>query len=127
MSLSTLLAQPFIRFLGVGLFNTLLGYALFAAILSTGASTTVAIVVATALGALFNFFSIGIVVFRQSERRLLPRFLGVYVVQCAVNRGLLAALAQAGIGAMLGQLLLLPLLATGTYLAMRRFVFRDAK
>lgn len=126
MSLSTLLAQPFIRFLGVGVFNTLIGYALFAAILSMGASTTGAIVAATAIGALFNFFSIGIVVFRQAERSLLPRFLAVYVVQCAVNRGLLAALAEAGIGALIGQLLLLPLLATGTYLAMRRFVFRTA-
>ena len=125
MALRTLFAHRFIRFLAVGVMNTGIGYALFAAFILGGASTYVAVAASTALGALFNFGSIGVLVFASKDVTLLPKFLGVYVGQCAINSALLSLLALAGLGALLGQLLLLPFLATGTYLAMRRWVFPD--
>lgn len=120
-----LAAMPFVRFLGVGLLNTAVGYVLFAAFLLAGASTLVAVAAATALGALFNFRSIGGLVFASKDVTLLPRFLAVYVGQCAANSLMLNALESAGVGPLLAQLLLLPLLAVGTYLAMRHWVFPD--
>lgn len=125
MALRTLFAHRFIRFLAVGVMNTGIGYALFVAFILGGASTYVAVAGSTALGALFNFGSIGVIVFASKDMTLLPKFLAVYVGQCAINSALLSLLAFAGVGALLGQLLLLPLLATGTYLAMRRWVFPE--
>ena len=125
MPLRQLFAHRFIRFLGVGVMNTLIGYALFAAFIYGGASPLTAIIASTAIGALFNFGSIGVIVFASKDMTLLPRFLAVYVGQCAVNLVLLAGLAKAGLGPLLAQFLLLPLMATGTYLAMRHWVFPD--
>lgn len=125
MELRDLLATRFVRFVGIGVLNTLIGYALFAGFITAGASTMIAVVASTALGALFNFGSIGVIVFSSSDITLLPRFLAVYVGQCAINSLLLAGLAIIGLGPLLAQLLLLPLLASGTYLAMRRWVFQD--
>jgi putative flippase GtrA len=116
-------AHASLRFLIVGVGNTLVGYALFAALLTLGASPLVAVAGSTALGALFNFASIGIIVFRNADPLLLPRFLGVYVGQCAVNALALSALARLGLTPLLAQFVLLPFLATGTFLAMRHWVF----
>jgi putative flippase GtrA len=125
MMFRNLLAIRFVRFLGVGVLNTAIGYALFAAFVLAGAPVLAAVAASTALGALFNFASIGIIVFANTKARLLPRFLGVYVGQCAVNALLLGWLATLGLNPLLAQLLLLPLLASGTYLAMRQWVFSD--
>jgi putative flippase GtrA len=126
MALASLLTPRFLRFLAVGVLNTGVGYALFAAIILYGSDEVVAAAGSTALGALFNFQSIGGLVFRQRALGLLPRFLGVYVGQCGANILMLAGLGSIGVGPLLGQFLLLPFLATGTYLAMQSFVFRDA-
>lgn len=122
-----LLSQRFMRFLAVGVLNTAIGYALFAAMILSGSGQGIAVAGSTALGALFNFQSIGGLVFRQREIRLLPRFLAVYSGQCGANILMLAALAEIGLGPLLAQFLLLPFLATGTYLAMQSFVFRDCE
>lgn len=124
MALLSRFSPTFLRFLAIGVVNTLVGYALYVAFLAAGATMWVAVMASTALGALFNFGSIGIVVFRNADPLLLPRFLGVYVAQCAVNSAALWLLGRLGLGPYLAQFLLLPMLATGTYLAMRHWVFR---
>lgn len=125
ISASPLLARPLVRFLLVGVLNTAIGYALFVGFILVGTSTMVAVAASTALGALFNFRSIGVIVFASRDVSLLPRFLAVYVAQCAVNSLLLAGLHIIGMGPLIAQLLLLPFLATGTYLAMRNWVFTN--
>ena len=118
-------SKRFARFLAVGVLNTAVGYALFAATIYLGFGPFWGAVVSTAIGVLFNFRSIGWIVFRRSELTLLPRFLSVYVAQCAVNIAGLHVLTGWGLSPLLAQLMLVPFLATGTYLAMRSFVFRD--
>ncbi len=115
--------RTFLRFLLVGVVNTGVGYGLFALMLLATGRPLLAVAAATALGALFNFLSIGMVVFRNADPMLLPRFLSVYAGQCAVNSGALMALGAAGLNPYLAQFLLLPPLAIGTYLAMRHLVF----
>ena len=116
-------ARRFVLFLAVGGLNTLVGYAIFAALIWAGAGPAGAAVGATVLGALFNFRSIGRLVFRNGNNKLLPRFLLVYAVQCAANIGLLRATAAMGVPTLLAEAAILPVLAVLTYLAMRRFVF----
>ncbi|MCW0199754.1 GtrA family protein [Sphingopyxis sp.] len=124
-SIAAMRRSRFLRFLAVGVVNTLVGYLLFAALIALGAPPLSGVMASTALGALFNFGSIGHLVFRNTDVALLPRFLGVYAGQCAVNSGLLMMLGVLGLGSLLAQLLLIPWLAVGTYLAMRHFVYRN--
>lgn len=112
------------RFLLVGGLNTAFGYAMFAALVLAGAPRLWAVIGATVLGALFNFRSIGGLVFARHDYALLPRFLAVYAGQCAINVGALALLGDAGFSPLAGQALLVPFLAAGVYVAMQRFVFR---
>jgi putative flippase GtrA len=116
--------RTLVAFLAVGGLNTLVGYGLFAIFVLVGLSLTVALTFATILGVLFNFQSIGRLVFRSDHRGRLPRFIIVYAVQFGINLGLLHALHAAGLSPLLSQLAILPPLAIASFLAMRRFVFR---
>lgn len=113
------------RFLATGVLNTTVGYLLFAVLHFAGLGKFAAIVAATAIGALFNFLSIGSLVFRQRGLARLPVFLAVYAAQCAVNVAGMRGLTAAGLTPYVAQLVLVPGLAAGTYVALRRFVFAD--
>ena len=121
-TLSSAEAVRFGRFLLVGLLNTAVGYALFALFLLASDSTLVAAVGSTVLGALFNFRSIGALVFGD-RNGVLGRFLTVYAVQCLANIALLRLAAAAGVGPLIAEILILPLLAVASFLAMRGLVF----
>ena len=116
--------RRFFRFLVVGGLNTLVGYAIFAALILLGLPTAAAAIVGTVLGLLFNFVSTGGVVFQNRAGRLLPKFVAVYVVQMGINVAALHALETVGLHPLVaGAVVLLPL-AIFTYFALRRFVFR---
>jgi putative flippase GtrA len=113
-----------VLFLAVGGINTLVGYALYAALILLDVPTPGAVVLSTILGVLFNFVATGTIVFRNRAARLLPRFAGVYVVQMGLNIAAITALERVGLGPLLAGAVTLPPLAVFTYLAMRHFVFR---
>jgi putative flippase GtrA len=115
--------RRFVTFLAVGGVNTLIGYGLFAVLILLGLPTAAAAIVGTILGVLFNFFSTGGIVFKNQARRLLPRFIAVYIVQMAINVAALRALEAAGLHPLVAGALVLPPLAVFTYFALRRFVF----
>jgi putative flippase GtrA len=118
--------RRFLIFLMVGGLNTLVGYCFFVALTYAGLGKTLAVVGATALGVLFNFFSTGRIVFDSGNLSLLPRFIGVYIVQCAANILLLNALTALGVHLLVAEAIILSALAVGTFFAMRRFVFNVA-
>ncbi len=115
--------RQFVLFLAVGGLNTLVGYAIFAGLVLAGAGPALAAIGSTILGVLFNFGSTGRLVFGSRDPRVLPRFIAVYVVQCAANIGLLRLAAAAGIAALAAEFVILPVLAVASFLLMRRFVF----
>lgn len=119
-------ARRFAAFLLVGGLNTLFGYAMFAGLMLIGVGLEGATIGATLLGVLFNFRSIGRIVFGSRDGRLLPRFALVYAAQAAINLGLLRLAGAWGVGPLVAEAFILPPLAVATYLAMRRFVFTDA-
>jgi putative flippase GtrA len=112
------------RFLLVGCLNTGFGYLSYATFLLARSPPWVAVSGATLLGCLFNFISYGGLVFGDTSRRLLPRYVIFYVVIGGLNVGFLRGLGWAGIGPLLGQTLLLPFLAVLGYAGMKTFVFR---
>lgn len=116
--------RRFAAFLIVGGVNTLVGYGLFAALILLGLPTPAAAILGTILGLLFNFLSTGGLVFKKRSGQLLPRFIGVYVVQMGLNVAALRALEGAGLHPLVAGALVLPPLAIFTYFALKRFVFR---
>ena len=114
------------RFLVVGVVNTVFGYGVFFALLSAGLAPTVALAIATVAGVLFNFVTVGRVVFETAEASRLWRFLGVYGLVFIFNATLLDAAIRLGVGAAMAQALLLPACVAFSYLLNRAFVFNAA-
>jgi len=112
------------RFLGAGLLNTGFGYLCYAGFVLAGAPLWLAVAGGTTLGFLFNFYSYGGLVFGSTSRRLLPRFLILYLILGGLNFVLLRLLGWVGLGPLVAQALLLPVLAAWGYLGLRSFVFR---
>jgi putative flippase GtrA len=117
----------FLRFLAVGGLNTAFGYACYACFVLLGAPLWLAVAGSTLLGLSFNFFSYGGLVFGRTSYLLLPRFLIFYLGITFFNFVLLRVLTQLGIGPLLAQALLLPVLAAGGFIVMRRFVYKGHK
>lgn len=110
-------------FLFVGLVNTAFGYVSYAALVLLGLPLWVAVIGTLAISMVFNFYSYGGIVFGNTSRSSLPRFLMLYAIIGIVNYGLLQVITKAGIGSLLAQALILPILALIGYFGMKIFVF----
>ncbi|RKP50862.1 GtrA family protein [Trinickia fusca] len=119
-----LVSSQFLRFLLVGLLNSLFGYGCFAAFLACGLHYTFALLVATVIGVLFNFKTTGKLVFRSHSNKLIFRFVGAYCIVYATNLSLMKAMLMIGVNTyMSGAALLLPMAALSFFLN-KKFVFK---
>lgn len=80
-----MLSRTFITFLFVGMLNTLFSYAVFALLIFWQLHYSLAVLVSTVLGVLFNFKTTGKLVFKSDDNRLIFRFVGVYGVVYLFN------------------------------------------
>ena len=112
------------RFLLVGALNTAFGYALFAVFVLAGLHYGLAAALGTILGVLFNFQTIGRLVFESRDRSLLLRFAAVYAVTYLLNVGILRALEGTGVHVLVVQAVLVLPMAVVAFALHRRFVFR---
>ena len=118
--------RRFVVFLIIGGLNTLVGYGFFVALSWLGLVPTLAVIGATILGVLFNFMSTGRIVFGSRTIHVLPRFIAVYVVQCAANVAMLHSLLNVGLSLLVAEAIVLVVLAIATFFAMRKYVFPAA-
>jgi putative flippase GtrA len=112
-----------IRFLVVGGLNTVFGYSLFAVFTFIGLTYPVAIGLATIGGVLFNFQSIGRLVFDGAPRSRFWRFVGVYCVIYLVNLGGVRLLLSLGANVYVANAITLIPLSLLAFILNRRFVF----
>jgi len=77
--------HTFIRFLLVGVLNTAFSYLLYASLILIGLKYLLAFSISYVAGVLFNFQTIGRLVFKNKNNKLLFRFVGVYVVIYLLN------------------------------------------
>jgi len=110
-------------FLLVGLLNTGFGYLAYAALVLIGLPLWVAVGGTLIISIIFNFYSYGGVVFNNTSLKSVPRFLVLYVIIGLVNYGLLQAITKSGVGPLVAQALILPILALIGYFGMKIFVF----
>lgn len=125
MSAFRKLDPQFHRFLAIGILNTAFGYGCYAALLFIGLHYSMAALIATACGVLFNFKSTGRLVFRSSDNRRIFRFMASYALLYLLNVAVLSLLTAVGIDPYVGGALLLPPAAALAFLLNKRWVFKN--
>lgn len=123
--------HQFVKFLLVGVLNTLFGYSLFAILILIGLNYKYAVLLGTILGVLFNFKTTGRLVFGAKNNKLIFRFVGVYVVTFLLNVELLRIADGININIeqktkmlIAGAIFVLPMAAI-SFVLMKLFVFRE--
>jgi len=120
-ALTTLIQNRVVRFLLVGVANTLFGFFIFALSLNLlKLNYAIALAATYVLGITFNFFSVGYIVFDAVRFRSFLPFIFVYLGIYCINYALLRFLSTNGIGALKAQALLLIPMALMTFFLLRR-------
>lgn len=88
------LKHVFIRFILVGALNTAFGVGTYLILIYFGVPYAWAVMISTILGVLFNFKTLGILVFNNRKNSLIVRFVLCYVVAYFVNIGLIALMLK---------------------------------
>lgn len=127
VSESGFLSQTIAKFLGVGLLNTVVGYAIYAILILLDLPYLVALLIATVTGVTFNYFSIGRLVFKSKGGvHVFAKFISAYGVVYFVNAAVLAVLIRHyHMGPYVGQVLCVPLSVLLSWLMMNYWVYKN--
>lgn len=94
-TMSNWCSQRLVKFLGVGVLNTLVGYSIYAALVFIDLPYLVALFMATIAGVIFNYFSFGRMVFKARGGWLVfGKFIVAYAVVYVANAILLSILTD---------------------------------
>lgn len=115
----------FVRFLLIGVVNTLFGYGCFALLLYLGLHYSVALSLGTIIGVLFNFKTTGYFVFKSKDNRPVLHFFAVYSIVFLVNLAGLKIFSSVGIDPYFGGALLVLPMAALAYILNKTFVFKN--
>ena len=118
-----LLSSRFVRFLMVGVMNTIFGYIVFALAIKLGAAYQIALIFSTLVGLLFNFKTIGVLVFGSHDNLLIFKFFGVYVIIYILNVYAIKGLDHYSISHYVEQAILAFPLGILSYVLNKNFVF----
>ncbi len=117
--------RKFIRFILVGALNTVFGYSLFALFIYCGLHYSLAVLLSTVIGVIFNFKTIALLVFKNKNNSLIFRFIAVYVFTYFLNVALLWVFKQFYFNMYLAGLLLLLPIALISFLLHNSLVFTE--
>ncbi len=117
-----------LKFIIVGILNTAFGYSLFALFIFLNMHYSLAVFLSTVLGVLFNFKTIGKLVFDSHDNSSIFRFIAVYVLLYLINISCLWFFKISGFENMYinGFVLLIPL-ALISFILNKKFVFKGKK
>ncbi len=115
--------MKFLRFLVVGGLNTLLGVAVYGALLLAGLPFFAASAVSLFLGILVGFRAHAAFVFRTPGR--IWRYAAVWLAVYLLSTGLIGLLAP-GMGPLIAGVAAMPVNAVAAFFLLRRFVFADS-
>ncbi|MBT4522543.1 MAG: GtrA family protein [Halieaceae bacterium] len=123
---SVVLSNQLVRFFLVGGVNTIFGYSSFALFIWLGLHYALAVLLATVLGVVFNFSTIGKLVFKRFSPWLIHRFVAVYAVLYVINVAGIKALLIADLNSYLaGGIMVVPMGLLGFGL-LKKLVFKPA-
>jgi len=119
--------KQFIAFLIVGSINTIFGYGLFWVFVTLGLHYSLAILIGSILGVVFNFKTTGSIVFKNKDNSLIAKYLIVYAIQYIFNVGGIKLLSFIVKDSRIsGGIMILPAAAI-VYLMLKSFVFKSSK
>lgn len=119
--------KRFMKFLFVGLLNTIFGYSIFALFIFLNVHYSIASLLSTVLGVIFNFKTISKLVFKNNNNALIFKFIGVYTVIYIVNISFLRIFKTLSVNMYIaGGILVLPL-AILSFILNKKYVFKERK
>lgn len=120
------LHQKMARFIGVGLINTLVGYGIYAILIALRIPYLIALLTATIAGVIFNYFSIGRLVFKSTGGlNIFAKFIAAYgVVYFANAIGLEVSINYLALDPYSGGALCLPPSVVLSWLLLNYWVFK---
>lgn len=121
-----LLNSQLIRFFLTGILNTVFGYLIFFLFIFIGLHYSIAVLLGTTIGALFNFKTIGTFVFKSRDNSLVWRFIFVYAAIYIFNVICLTLLRTHIQSDYLGQALITPIIALASFFLNKKFVFKTS-
>lgn len=119
-----LVGNQFVRFVLVGGINTLFGVGVYCMAIFIGLPYFIATLVSNVLGVLFNFFTTGRLVFRNSDPRLIFRFVACYIAIYFINTAVVKLFIEAGLNSYWAGILATPVVALCSYSLLKYFVYR---
>jgi putative flippase GtrA len=115
----------FVRFVLVGVLNTIFGFSLYSLFIYLNMHYSMAVLLGTILGVIFNFKTVGKLVFRVNQNRLIFRFFGVYGVTYLINVAALSVFNRFHVDLYLAGAILIVPMALISFLLNKRFVFKE--
>lgn len=94
---SIFIQRQFFTFILVGMINTIFGYSIFTLFIYLHFHYSIAMLVATCLGILFNFQTTGVIVFKNQNKKLILQFIAVYATMYFLSLTLLNIIRWMGI------------------------------
>ncbi len=77
--------HKFVKYILVGVVNTIFGYSLFALFIYLGMHYSLAVLFSTLMGIIFNFKTTGSLVFNSNNNALIYKFFVVYAITYGLN------------------------------------------
>lgn len=123
---SELFESRIIKFLGVGVLNTVFGYTIYAALVFVNIPYLIALLAATVAGVIFNYFSFGRMVFHgHGGWFVFGKFVVAYVLIYGVNAAFLRVLTRDfHLNPYVGQVICTPLSVLLSWLLMTYWVYK---
>jgi len=116
------------RFAAVGVLNTVFGYGLYCLLVYVNVSTDLAVLISTIAGVLFNFKTTGAFVFKNSNNKLLFKFIGSYAITYFINIALIRVFVSTGfLNKYYAGLIATIIIAGISFLIQNFFVFNSKK
>ena len=117
----------FVKFIFVGVLNTAFGYLAYALLLFLGLHYTLAVVLSTIAGVLFNFKTTGTIVFKNNNNKLIFKFVAVYAITTTLGIIILRMAELAGINLYLAGFVSTGICAIIAFLLNKNWVFKYEK
>ena len=114
----------FLKFILVGILNTIFGYSVFALLLYLGIHYTLAVILSTIIGIFFNFKTIGKLVFKNNNNKLIFKFVTVYAITCTIGIIILRIAEILGQNLYLSGIISTGICAIISYLLNKKWVFK---
>ncbi len=115
--------EKFLKFLFVGVLNSVFAYIIYALFITIGLEANIALFFQYIIGVLWNFKTTGAIVFKNSDNKLIFKFILSYIFTFVLNSLLLNFLIKF-INDYLAQALLIPFIAVVSFLIFKFFVFK---